>query len=402
MAPVQQRRFPPGPKLLARLRARQPQKGVPAAPGRNAGREAAPAEDTGHIRAADPDDPRPKTGKTAATGAPEGATPAEFQPVKSPPDKSPPNKSPTVRRPRRRQPPPTVVADPSLPALTACGIRLHAEIMGPSDAPLIVVLHGGPGGDYRSLLPLAALSDSFRLLFYDQRGAGLSERVEAARLTLGGHIDELHSLVAAHGNERPVILIGHSWGATLAAAYLGQAPERCARAVLIEPGYLDHRQKREWQLRARRYLQGRRVMVRAVSAALAALTLRPVDADARADHLWGRLAQGFLGHPDNPYHCPGQPWRAPYWRFGARSARVVEGSASRAEIDAIARRLDLFRGPVLLMAGACDEWLGAPLQKSNLGLFHDARLRVIGAAGHDVICDNPDAAVAAIRAFLKT
>ncbi len=64
--------------------------------------------------------------------------------------------------------PATVVADASLPAIEINGVRLHAEVFGREGAPVVIVLHGGPGNDYRYLLPLQALADRYRVVFYDQ------------------------------------------------------------------------------------------------------------------------------------------------------------------------------------------------------------------------------------------
>ena len=44
---------------------------------------------------------------------------------------------------------PTVDDDHSLPALDINGTRLHVESVGPAGAPVILFLHGGPGGDIR-------------------------------------------------------------------------------------------------------------------------------------------------------------------------------------------------------------------------------------------------------------
>src|SRR6478735_5139425 len=72
----------------------------------------------------------------------------------------------------------TVAEDPSLPAIDIAGTRLHSEAFGDPDGPVIMVLHGGPGSDYRGLLPLKALADDgYRVAFWDQRGCGLSERL---------------------------------------------------------------------------------------------------------------------------------------------------------------------------------------------------------------------------------
>lgn len=61
----------------------------------------------------------------------------------------------------------TVDLDESLPSITLNGYKFHAETMGSADDPVIIVLHGGPGGDYRNLLPVAPLSDEYYLVFYD-------------------------------------------------------------------------------------------------------------------------------------------------------------------------------------------------------------------------------------------
>jgi hypothetical protein len=77
--------------------------------------------------------------------------------------------------------------DPSLPHVAIGGTVLHAETFGDSRAPMIVMLHGGPGGDYRSLLPYRALAaDGYYVVLWDQRGAGLAGRVAGAVLSEPG------------------------------------------------------------------------------------------------------------------------------------------------------------------------------------------------------------------------
>lgn len=61
--------------------------------------------------------------------------------------------------------PATVADDPTLPSVTIDGVTFHAETFGDSNNPVVVVVHGGPGGDYGYLLNLRALSDDYFVVF---------------------------------------------------------------------------------------------------------------------------------------------------------------------------------------------------------------------------------------------
>jgi proline iminopeptidase len=77
------------------------------------------------------------------------------------------------------------------------------------------VLHGGPGLDHRGFRPyLDPLGDEFRLLYVDERGQGLSERVEPATLSLDVFARDVDLLAEALGLERFAVL-GHSFGAII-------------------------------------------------------------------------------------------------------------------------------------------------------------------------------------------
>lgn len=294
-----------------------------------------------------------------------------------------------------------VVDDPVLPSDTISGVQLHMRVHeGPADAPVIIVLHGGPGGDFRSLEALARFSDEYTVVFYDQRGAGLSERVPAGMLTLEGYLSELTAIVANVSPDAPPILIGHSWGAMLATAYLGQNPEGARAAVLIEPGYLDAAGQAAWQAESQRYLSGTTYWREALLTGFRAQHVEGPDEAAQNDFLIGHMVDVFTNHPDNPYHC-GDGYTAPSWRFGALASNTWN-QAPMADFERLASNTIAFTGPVLLMAGACNSWTGPALQERHLGAFDSAELSIIAGAGHDVIWDNPTASLSTIRAFLKT
>ena len=293
-----------------------------------------------------------------------------------------------------------VTDDPSLPSETIAGARLHMRVHnGPAGAPVIIVLHGGPGGDFRSLEALADLSDEFNVVFYDQRGAGLSERVPAEMLTLEGYLSELTSIVAAVSPDAPPVLIGHSWGAMLATAYLGQNPEGAKAAVLIEPGYLDAAGYAAWQAESQRFLSGSTYWREALVTGFRAQHVEGPDQAAQDDFLIGQMVGVFANHPDNPYHC-GDGYTAPSWRFGSLSSDLWD-QAPMADFERFTSNAKAFGGPVLLMAGACNSWTGAALQELHQGFFRSADVSVIADAGHDVIWDNPELSLSTIRAFLN-
>src|SRR3989344_8053135 len=66
-----------------------------------------------------------------------------------------------------------------------------------SDGTPLVTLHGGPGGSSDTLIALEALSDERPIIFYDQLGAGNSDRQEDDSLwTLNRYIDEVETVRA--------------------------------------------------------------------------------------------------------------------------------------------------------------------------------------------------------------
>lgn len=134
----------------------------------------------------------------------------------------------------------TVTEDSSLPSITVNGTQLHSEAFGNPNNPLIVAIHGGPGGDYRSILNLRNLvDDGYYVAFYDQRGCGLSQRHDKDMYTVQLYLDDLDAVIDYYKSpNQPVILAGHSWGAMIAAGYVDQNLDKVNGLILMEPGGL--------------------------------------------------------------------------------------------------------------------------------------------------------------------
>ncbi|WP_193755567.1 alpha/beta hydrolase [Psychromonas sp. psych-6C06] len=134
--------------------------------------------------------------------------------------------------------PKTVEHDSNLTFTQLDGYRFHTVIKGQSHSPVVIIVHGGPGADHQYLTSLSPLSKTHRVIFYDQRGSGLSPRVDSSQLTIAQNIADLNLLVEHFSATNKVKLIGHSWGAMLVSGYMSTYPEKVSHAVLVEPGML--------------------------------------------------------------------------------------------------------------------------------------------------------------------
>jgi proline iminopeptidase len=105
----------------------------------------------------------------------------------------------------------------------------------------IIVLHGGPDFDHSYLLPdLDRLSDSFRLVYYDQRGRGKSaDNVQPEDVTIQSEFEDLEGL-REYFRLESVAVLGHSWGGVLAMEYAIRHPDRVSHLILMNTAPASH------------------------------------------------------------------------------------------------------------------------------------------------------------------
>jgi proline iminopeptidase len=112
------------------------------------------------------------------------------------------------------------------------GHELYVETNGSADGIPAVYLHGGPGSgcqpDHRRLFN----SQRFHAVLFDQRGAGRSRpKGERRANTLPHLVADMEVIRTTLGIERWLV-VGGSWGATLALAYAQTHPRRVGGIVL--------------------------------------------------------------------------------------------------------------------------------------------------------------------------
>lgn len=114
------------------------------------------------------------------------------------------------------------------PASLNGSLALHTDSMG-AGAPTIVFLSGlGATSSYwaRRVRPLA---ETHKLLLPDPIGFGRSARPDST-YSLGFHVRAVQPLLDSAG---PIVLVGHSFGALVAATYARAHPENVQGLVLI-------------------------------------------------------------------------------------------------------------------------------------------------------------------------
>jgi pimeloyl-ACP methyl ester carboxylesterase len=114
------------------------------------------------------------------------------------------------------------------------GITLHVVQAGPTDGPLVILLHGFPEfwfGWHRQIPALAEAG--FRVWVPDQRGYNLSDKpagVQAYGMRCLSA--DIIGLIDAAGVERASV-VGHDWGAAVAWSLGQYAPQRLHRLAVL-------------------------------------------------------------------------------------------------------------------------------------------------------------------------
>lgn len=295
--------------------------------------------------------------------------------------------------------PKTVSEDPSIPHIKLNGAVFHAETFGDQSKPVVIVVHGGPGWDFRGLLPLKSLSDEYFVVFYDQRGTGLSPRVDAGELTLESSLSDLDAIVDHYSKGREVRIIGHSWGGMLASAYIGRHPGKVSHAVLAEPGFLTTgMMKKSGISYGIKWEAG--FLWRVTKAWVKSLFIKGPGRDAGYDYLIGQVAP----YASTEFYCDGVLHESAktYWRPGSTAMQAIMKSAENEkgemEVDLV-KGVEKFDKTVLFMAGECNALIGREYQKEQMKFFPKAELVVVKKSGHMIFAERPEESIGAVRKY---
>jgi esterase len=124
----------------------------------------------------------------------------------------------------------------ALPEVRANGVRLYVEEHGSGQA--ILLIHGTSSwaGVWQPTT-VQALSELGRLIVYDRRGCGHSERPQPYETSVAQHAEDAAALLEALG-AIPAVVIGRSYGGETAIELTLRYPERVRALVLLEAAAL--------------------------------------------------------------------------------------------------------------------------------------------------------------------
>ena len=275
-------------------------------------------------------------------------------------------------------------------------VRVNGDLAGPV-AP-VVLLHGGPGGTHRGLLPGLALADERAVILFDQLDSGASDRLNDPRnWTVERFVDQIEAVRRALKIDRWHVA-GFSWGGTLALEYAARFPAATASVTLGSPLISTRR----WIADAlvwRSQLPGE---VQAVLIACEAPTKPAKDECDKAEAAFS--ARHLQRSPVPPalrdYHVAGDKGFNPvvYNHMWGPTEFTANGSLKNYDGEPLLRKID--GSKTLFITGQYDEARPETILAYARGLS-GSEVAIIPGAAHAMSIDRPAEWVAVLRAFLS-
>ena len=278
--------------------------------------------------------------------------------------------------------------------LTRGTARLYVREIGGGEP--IIVLHGGPDFDHEYLLPaMDRLAESFRLVYYDQRGRGRSFSGRPAdEVNLAGEIDDLDAVRECFGFET-VALLGHSWGALLAMEYATRRPHRVSHLILMNTAPASH----AGVLAFREDLQRRRTPEQSERMSALRSDPRYQAGDVATDLEYYRIHfDSTVRRPDQLDRVIGR-LRSAFTSEGIVTARAIEDRLYAQTWDAedydLIARLGRLQVPTLFIHGDGD-FVPIDVAREAADAIRGSRFVVLSDCGHFAYLEQPDRVRAAI------
>lgn len=127
------------------------------------------------------------------------------------------------------------------------GHRLYYEQSGNPQGVPVVFLHGGPGAGSNPAHRRFFDPDFYRIVIFDQRGAGRSRPFASVESNTTDHLVQDIEGLRAHLDIQSWLVFGGSWGSTLALVYALRHTSRC-RGLVLRGIFLGSNAELDWFL----------------------------------------------------------------------------------------------------------------------------------------------------------
>lgn len=267
--------------------------------------------------------------------------------------------------------------------ITLGALRFHYLEWGEAEAPPLILLHGFTSHARTWDHVAAPLAGRFRVLAIDQRGHGDSDRAPDGDYRIATMARDLAAFADALSPGR-FSVVGLSMGGRVAIAHAGSHPGRVERLVLVDIG---PEIAPEGLARIRTTVGN--IPDELASDEQAYRLLRAASPRYSEPLLRHRIKHGFHRLPDGRLT----------WKYD--KVLRTQAREDRRDVPDLWSDLARIACPTLIVRGVESDVLSPPIAKRMLETLPDGRLVEIPDAGHTVPGDQPEAFLAAVRAFLE-
>ena len=284
--------------------------------------------------------------------------------------------------------------------------KIPAQGQGTVRATPIIFLHGGPGWLIRdSDISFYGLLSKlgFDVYLYDQVGSGRSSRLPDMRqYNTARQVADLEAIRKTIAADK-IVLIGQSWGNTLAVDYLAAHPGQVEKVIFSSPGAMWDVSRFEFDYSHSANVGEDPGFTPSVMAALFLAGRNPAIAQQIVPE---PAMEAFMDRMpasvkiENNY-CAGAEAHIP--RTPIVGANTYVNKLVFASQKSYPDPRTVLRGnptPVLILRGACD-FVPLAVAKEYLATFPQAQMLQIENAGHAIYAAEPAQVHAAIERFLS-
>lgn len=276
------------------------------------------------------------------------------------------------------------------------GGRVWYRIVGAdTEGTPLLVLHGGPGATSSYLENLEELAGERPVIFYDQLGGGRSERPNDLSLwTIERFVDELAAIREVLTLDRLTIL-GQSWGALLAVAYLLARGTDGVRGLILSGPLLNVPQWVDDQRRLLRLMP--QEIQNAVNDAEASGNFDSADYQAAMDAYYRRHLCRLSPWPECLMRTFDEMGMEVYQKMWGPSEFTCTGTLGSVNLLPRLKELNL---PILITCGRHDEATPATCEEYCRHI-PGVQLAVLEDASHSHHLDQPERYFSTVRNFLN-